>query len=431
MNKFFKITFFSLVGFVITINSFAQLSIKAELRPRTEFRNGYKALNDSVNDPAFFVSQRTRIIFNYSDKKFKIGISLQDIRVWGDFTSYSSTGVFGNRASTYLNQAWLELFLNKYSSLTIGRQYLIYDDQRLLAERNWNQNSLSYDALVYKFNKNTFLFDLGFSLNNQKENVFGNDYPPNIIKTLNFLYLKKQFSKLSVSVLGIASGYQKDGTAETIYLRATTGSYLEYKTENLFVSASGYYQFGKNKTGMDVSAYLLSANAKYIIGKFKLGAGIDVISGKNELKKDSSYISKDQMFSVLYGGRHRFYGNMDYFSNLPVATSGGGLVDIFATLNYKLTSTTVLGAAYHFFALQNNVIDQTYTGQDTKALKKSLGSELDFNFSWTLSKVINLNGGYSFMLPSNSLEIIQGIDPDKSNYSSWAWIMLTVKPKLF
>ncbi|MCK4406711.1 MAG: alginate export family protein [Bacteroidales bacterium] len=430
MNNFFRITFFSLVGFLITSNSFAQLSIKAELRPRAEFRNGYKALNDSVNDPAFFVSQRTRLIFNYSDEKFKIGISLQDVRVWGDFTYSSSTGVFGNRASTYLNQAWLELFINKYSSLTIGRQYLIYDDQRLLSARNWNQNSLSYDALVYKFKKNTFIFDLGFSLNNKRENIFGNNYPYNVIKTLNFLYLKKNINKLSVSVLAIASGYQKHGTAETIYMRATTGSYLEYKTEKLFVSASGYYQFGKNKTGMDVNAYLLSAKTKYNIWKFKIGAGIDVASGKNKLKTDSSYINKDQMFSVLYGSRHKFYGNMDYFSNLPAATNGGGLVDIFATLNYKLTSTTGLGMAYHFFALQNNVIDPTYTGQDTKALKKSLGSELDFNFSWTLSKIINLKGGYSFMLPTNSLEIIQGIDPGKSNFSSWAWIMLTVKPKL-
>ena len=430
MNNFFRITFFSLVGFLITSNSFAQLSIKAELRPRAEFRNGYKALNDSVNDPAFFVSQRTRLIFNYSDEKFKIGISLQDVRVWGDFTYSSSTGVFGNRASTYLNQAWLELFINKYSSLTIGRQYLIYDDQRLLSARNWNQNSLSYDALVYKFKKNTFIFDLGFSLNNKRENIFGNNYPYNVIKTLNFLYLKKNINKLSVSVLAIASGYQKHGTAETIYMRATTGSYLEYKTEKLFVSASGYYQFGKNKTGMDVNAYLLSANAKYNIGKFKLGAGIDVVSGKNELKTDSSYINKDQMFSVLYGTRHKFFGNMDYFSNLPAATDGGGLVDIFATLNYKLFPKTNVGMAYHFFALQNNVIDPTYTGPDIKALKKSLGSELDLNFSWTLSKVINLKGGYSFMLPTNSLEIIQGIDPGKSNFSSWAWIMLTVKPKL-
>ena len=430
MKNFFRITFFSLVGFLITANSFAQFSIKAELRPRAEFRNGYKALNDSINYPAFFVSQRTRLIFNYSDKKFKIGISLQDVRVWGDFTSFSSTGVFGNRASTYLNQAWLELFLTKYSSLTIGRQYLIYDDQRFLSARNWNQNSLSYDALVYKFKKNTFVFDLGFSLNNQRENVFGNEYPLDIMKTLNFLYLKKQFSKLNISILGIASGYQKDRTAETIYLRATTGTYLEYKTGNLSVSASGYYQFGKNKTGLDVNAYLLSANTKYNIGKFKLGTGIDIISGKNELKTDSSYINKDQMFSVLYGGRHRFYGNMDYFSNLPLATSGGGLVDIFATLNYKLTSTTALGVTYHFFALQNNVIDPTYTGQDIKALKKSLGSELDLNFSWTLSKIINLKGGYSFMLPTNSLEIIQGIDPGKSDFPSWAWIMLTVKPKL-
>jgi hypothetical protein len=44
---------------------------------------------------------------------------------------------------------------------------------------------------------------------------------------------------------------------------------------------------------------------------------------------------------------------------------------------------------------------------------------------------VNLRGGYSFIIPNSSLEILQGIGKDNSEFSSWAFLMLTVKPTFF
>jgi len=62
----------------------AQFKLSAELRPRVEIRHGYKTLANPSSEAAAFVSQRSRLNFEYSRKKYEIKLSLQDVRVWGD-----------------------------------------------------------------------------------------------------------------------------------------------------------------------------------------------------------------------------------------------------------------------------------------------------------------------------------------------------------
>jgi len=64
-------------------------------------------------------------------------------------------------------------------------------------------------------------------------------------------------------------------------------------------------------------------------------------------------------------------------------------------------------------------------------LDSQLGSEVDLSFRTNFSKVVFLEGGYSFMLPDSGLEIIQGIGEGNSEFSYWGWLMLTVKPEIF
>ncbi|HBC04625.1 MAG TPA: hypothetical protein DC015_10640, partial [Aequorivita sp.] len=63
---------------------FSQFTIDAELRPRFEYRHGYKTLFPDNADPATFVSQRTRLNFGYKTEKLHFYLSPQDVRVWGD-----------------------------------------------------------------------------------------------------------------------------------------------------------------------------------------------------------------------------------------------------------------------------------------------------------------------------------------------------------
>ena len=174
--KTFKILSFIFILATLSSNLSAQLWIKGDFRTRAEIRNGYMEPATENNDPATFISQRSRLLFGYDSDKYKILFSLQDVRVWGQSDIYTGSGVWGDSKSIVASEAWLEYYLSKSISLKLGRQFLAYDDQRLIATRDWNQNGMSYDALLLKYKKKDWQFDLGASFNNNDQNLFNHDY---------------------------------------------------------------------------------------------------------------------------------------------------------------------------------------------------------------------------------------------------------------
>ncbi len=62
---------------------------------------------------------------------------------------------------------------------------------------------------------------------------------------------------------------------------------------------------------------------------------------------------------------------------------------------------------YHYFA--------TATEVDFKEdLKKSLGSEVDYQINWSVMKDVKLSAGYSFMLGTKTMDAVKG-----GNHKSW------------
>ena len=70
---------------LMTAQSYSQLTISGELRPRAEYRNGYKTLTPDDSEAALFVSQRTRLNTMYSTDDYTFFVSFQDVRVWGSY----------------------------------------------------------------------------------------------------------------------------------------------------------------------------------------------------------------------------------------------------------------------------------------------------------------------------------------------------------
>jgi hypothetical protein len=157
----------SMLLFIPFVPCKSQVTVNAELRPRFEIRDGYKQLSDTSSLPAFFVSQRSRIGLGFAKEKYSIYFSIQDVRVWGDEQNYTSTGVTGDNASIDLKEAWVEYFVSDHVSIKFGRQELKYADQRLIGARNWNQNGMSYDALIFKY-KATSLLTQAFPITTTK-----------------------------------------------------------------------------------------------------------------------------------------------------------------------------------------------------------------------------------------------------------------------
>ncbi len=435
-KKFKRTGLAAFLSAVVIFNADAQLTVKGEFRPRGEYRHGYKELPDDSlkSTAAILISQRSRIMLEYKSKKYNVGFSVQDVRIWGNETLYKSTGVYGDNASLDVNEAWVEILLkdtlNTKSSIKVGKQIFKYDDERLLALNNWNQYSVFYDALLYKFSNEKYQIDAGFSLNNCEKNIantdeyyFGNIYTPDKMKTLDFIHLKRNFGKhINASLIGIASGYQVLNT-ETIYLKATYGAYLFYEKDKMRLWGSGYLQNGKTKTGKDVNAYFFSLDGSYTINKLTAGAGTNYISGNDA----SSSGNKEHLFDMLYGAKHGFYGHIDIMDTY----TNGGLVDLYGKLSYKINDRHDINADYHLFSLQNNIEDPAYTGTDFKALNKQLGSEIDMVYNYNFNKEINLQLGYCVMLPTASLEMLQQGFIGKSTFANWAYVMLTVKPVFF
>ncbi|MDX1604082.1 MAG: hypothetical protein R3209_13520, partial [Salinimicrobium sediminis] len=75
-------------AFLITFSVFSQnFEAGLQLRPRYEFRNGFKTLLPEAADPASLVSQRSRLILGYNDEALQVKFSFQSVGVWGDSPS--------------------------------------------------------------------------------------------------------------------------------------------------------------------------------------------------------------------------------------------------------------------------------------------------------------------------------------------------------
>ncbi|MBC7826430.1 MAG: alginate export family protein, partial [Chitinophagaceae bacterium] len=159
----------------------AQFSLTAQLRTRTEVRNGLGNLVLKGSGPAVFTSQRTRLSVGYKTTRLTVGVSIQDVRVWGQDAS-SISNADGNRLM--LHEGWADLILaNKadtsfkfrllnYVSLKIGRQELMYDDVRLLGNLDWLQQARRHDMALLKTIHKGFQVDIGFAYN-QNSDAFG------------------------------------------------------------------------------------------------------------------------------------------------------------------------------------------------------------------------------------------------------------------
>src|SRR3954464_7900360 len=115
----------ALAGVAISARTNAQLSLSAQLRTRTELRDGQGAPLPKDAPAAFFTSQRTRLNVGYNMYRLKLGMTLQDVRVWGQDVSTINRTTTADNNSIMLHEAWAEILLtdttlkNKALSLKI------------------------------------------------------------------------------------------------------------------------------------------------------------------------------------------------------------------------------------------------------------------------------------------------------------------------
>ena len=393
---------------------FAQdFSIDLQLRPRAEYRHGFKTLVPDDADAATFVSQRSRLNYNYGSEKLNAFISLQNVRTWGEVPTLSAK----DKNGTALHEAWASFKLDSEFSFKLGRQEIIYDDARIFGNVDWAQAGRSHDAFIATYQPNSKnRLDIGLALNEEDETLFEVNYDLDNYKAFQYAWYHTTFDNVKLSLLALNTGfsfYHQDGERDVDY-NQTLGAHLSYGKSKLKADGSAYIQTGKIAQ-KSVSAYNLAANLYYQIDpNFNLGIGAELLSGKDTF--DTS--DKVKSFNPLFGTNHKFNGLMDYFY-VGNHMNSVGLLDIYIPLKYQKDKLS-LQLTPHFFSSAAKVgnEDDNY-----------LGTEIDLVFGYKIADQIDFQAGYSHMFASNTMEVLKG--GNRNNTTNWAWAMFVFKPKLF
>jgi len=102
-----------------------------------------------------------------------------------------------------------------------------------------------------------------------------------------------------------------------------------------------------------------------------------------------------------------------------------GLVDIYLKTRYQPKDNFSISLDAHHFVLPSAVKSETGS-----LLSKRLGTEIDVVFNYALTKLISLEGGYSFMASTSTLSSVQVKNVRNADrFSQWAYLMFTIKPE--
>lgn len=417
---------FSLIGSV----ALAQFTLSGEIRPRTEFRNGFKTLVSPNTDIALFTQQRSRLNFQYKAEQFSTGLVLQDIRTWGSTSQLNTTDAFSS-----VHEAWGTIHFSKGVALKMGRQELIYDNHRIFGSVAWAQQARSHDMARLMLKDSTNRLDIGLAFNQNGPSLSNNDYTiANNYKTIHYAWWHKDWNKqFSSSVLLLNNGLQgseTDTAGTTEYMvrySQTAGTYLSYKKNALKANAQFYYQMGEDVGNNEIAAYDGMVEVLYTMKeKFTVGLGVEILSGTSQTDTANT---TNNSFAPFYGTNHKFNGYMDYFY---VGNHGNsvGLQDVYLKFGFKKGKIKT-GLDLHGFMAAADVLDQealltdgTYTAMDPM-----LGMEADFTMKYTHAKGVAFQLGYSQMMATETLEALRG--GDRNAYQGWAYLMISVKPVFF
>ena len=422
-NYNYTIKFFTLfLGlFILKSELTAQFTLTAEVRPRSEFRNGFKTPSSEGKDAAFFTEQRSRLYMDYVDEKYKFRLTMQDVRFWGEIPQ-----IFKEEdGNTFLSEAWGQYFVTKKFSIKAGRQIISYDNQRFLGGLEWAQQGRRHDALlfIYEDKEKATKFHAGFAYNSDDDvpepallqNVGANFYSVGgNYKALQYAWFNKGFDGGKISLLALnAVNQNPDSTSSSKQTLGVIGS--KNISKKITLAGDFYYQTGKIGQN-NVNAFLAGLRATFKTKATPLTVGMEFISGK-----DGDDASTDiTNFSPDYGTNHAHNGFMDYFFVGP-ANGNVGVMDLFLKTKFKLKKGNLMVNVHDFMTGSKQLDD------GGRELSKSMAMELDLVYAVKLAPAVTWHVGYSQLFGTDTLLALR---PGNKKLKNWAWMMITFKPTL-
>ena len=408
-----------------------QLTIDAHLMSRGENREGGLPGNteDKNENRSNFISSRTRMSVSYERDNVSAKVTFQHQGVWG------SEG--GGNFNVY--EAWTQLKAKNGLFARIGRQELVYDDERILGNNDWAMAAMYHDVLKAGYENHGHQFHAILAYNQNSKNVNGGTFyqdgsqPYKLMQTAWYHYDVPKVP-LGVSLIfmniGMQTGTQED--YRDLY-QQLVGGYVKYTPRNMSLEAAYYHQMGRaslnytTNTRIPINAWMASVKGTYNFNsQLTAYAGFDYLSGDKEfiLPKQGTIgmprHSKMTAFTSIFGSTHKFYGAMDFFYvSAYFGTFSPGLQNLFAGAEYKPVKGLSCDASYHYLA----------TASKFKEINQTLGHEVELRATYQFMKDARIALGLSYMKGTETMEELKR-STDKHQLT-WGWLMLNFSPRLF
>ncbi|UJH92064.1 alginate export family protein [Antarcticibacterium sp. 1MA-6-2] len=387
-----------------------------QIRPRFEYRNGFKTLLENEQEAAGFISQRSRLNLQYQEEKISVKLSMQNVRTWGDVPTVTTA----DKNGIAIFEAFGQYNIQPGIFVRLGRQVLAYDNQRILGGLDWAQQGQSHDALLFNLSSGgTHEFQLALGLNEDGEDLYEAPYLVNTYKNLQMALYRFAAKNSGISLLVLNTGYETETAADerkTQYLQ-TFGSYYSFISEKWSGDISLYGQTGK-RNNQEIQGWYVGGNLNYMVtSAFTVGVGAEYISGTDSFEDMETSFS----FTPLFGTNHGFNGFMDYFY-VGNHFNSVGIQDYYGKFSFRLKNAELALVPHLFYTaakLQEGINN----------LDPYLGTEIDVVGSHRISKSLTGSLGYSQMFGTNSLEFLKGGDADR--IQNWAWVMISFHPEVF
>ncbi len=325
-----------------------------------DLRYRYEMVDQTgITEDATASTLRTRLNYSTGDyNDFSAFLEFDDVTALGDVeyndaaalpTSQTMYPVVADPEGTEVNQAKLIYKGVEETTITLGRQRIIFDNARFIGNVGWRQNEQTYDAFTVA---NTSLADTtivyGYVTNVNR--IFGEASSKGDIDTkthlINAAYSGWDAGKLT------GYGYFLDlidapaSSNTTLGLRFAGDTVVSEGVKALYTlefSTQSDYKDGASSIDADYSLIEIGAEMSGVTAKI----GFETLSG------DGTYA-----FSTPLATAHAFNGWADKF----LATPANGLVDTYVSVGGKVSGVKLVGV-YHDFSSDTGSSD--------------LGTELD------------------------------------------------------
>lgn len=417
MNKLNRVAIFSLmlllslVTLVDAQSNDRKFEASGQLRLRSETDN-----KDFDNDTGAidFTLMRTRLNlkFSYSDK-LVVFAQLQDSRTFGEEGQDAATSTLTSLRNIDLHQGYFQIhrLFFPWLNYKFGRLELAYGAQRLIGLNDWNNVGRAFNGSVMTLSFKTVQIDF---IESTLVESFQAPDTLNGDQTLSGIWMKIQRPGSPLLNFYVLTDEDKQKNTEDAsrFQRSTVGARIENKWQRLQLEAEANLQAGKINFTQDILAWYLSGLLRFDFdehSKNQFWLGADYLSG------DNSNTEKYECFNTLYPARHKFFGYMDYFTDIPRHTRNLGLTDLMVKAKYSPHEKISLAGDFHYFRLAQSAV------LSDGSASKELGAEFDFTFSFDYLKNLNFTLGSSVFIPNQVFKEWKGDDP-----SFWVYGQTTV-----